>query len=161
MLHVVEHVDAWSLPPVFVSCCGRFSVLLFLCPLDTLMTSQVPFRQRPWPPSAQICTTWKHNRRAILAAANASATAPAGGAAPATAREQPAPSGRRKVCAVRAGQGRDGDGGVVKAVHYHSLNDSKVCSGGEDRSVGSYPDPPAGPKEQEGVRCVAWVCGKA
>lgn len=84
----------------------------------------------------QICATWKRNRQAILAAANATsqaAEAKAGdgaveaatAAAAATATDG-VPSGRRRVCAVGAGQGRDGGGGKIAKVYYHQLNEQKV-----------------------------------
>ncbi|CAM9620456.1 unnamed protein product [Ectocarpus sp. 12 AP-2014] len=121
-------------PPVSLPCCQQTFCSLCIRQYLNSTTPRCPCCRKPSASNMlqlskelrSICTTWKDNRRAILAAANASATAPASGAAPAPAREQPAPSARRKGCAVGAGQGRDGDGGVVKAVHYHSLNDSKM-----------------------------------
>lgn len=102
----------------------------------------------PFPPSSalhargtQICAIWKRSRQAILAAAVASSDAAAAGgaaaaagaaagpaAAAATAATDSVPSGRRRVCAVGAGQGRDGGGGKMAKLYYHQLAEKAVRS---------------------------------
>lgn len=102
-------------------------------PLPCLSACLPPLRAR----DDQIRAIWKRNRQALLARADAcsqaAAAAAANGGAAGTAAAVAAASaatdsvpGRRRVCAVGTGQGRDGGGGKMAKVYYHQLVENKV-----------------------------------